>query len=453
MVGDEPVPGCRLLEDLGGSAFYKLWKVQGPDGQTKLWKVIDLVVGNAAVETRTLGLLVQLRHPNLNTLTNFWQIDDGKTLIIESEVPVASLRDRLDQTLRSGSAIPVEDLNPWIQQAAEGLDFLNSPRHQWQGSQVAIYHRALRPECLLLFQEGGKQICKVSDFGLSKPVTEEAAQHSQGLLHYDYDPPEFFEGQTSSHSDQYALAINYYELRTGSLPFSGTMLQQLQARLNDAPDLHLLSEPERSIVKKALSREPKDRYENCQAFARQLIANSVPAAAKAAEPAPAPTVRRPMPQTPNRTPLPPRVSPPDPEVPHYVAASAMVGNGTGEAPSPTVKYNPPPTTAFEPADSGAGVSLSAAKAYRPSPSSAALRPVAAAPAAAMAPAPPANKVKDLTRTSLNELRHHQSGGAPAASFSADMGTGEQKIPMVWALAILAGVLGAVYFIVSMIPAG
>lgn len=270
VVGDEPVPGYKLAADLGGSAFYKMWQVTCPDGTKKLWKVIDLVVGNAAIETRTLGLLVQLRHPNLNTLTNFWQLDDGKTLIVETDVPLFSLREQLDSYKQRNETIPRDDVLSYIEQAAEGLDFLNSPRHEFQGSRVAIYHRALRPECLLVFEEGGRRLCKVSDFGLSKPVTEEVAQHSQGLLHYDYDPPEFFEGQTAPTSDQYALAINYYELRTGVLPFTGSMLQQLQARLSDAPDLGKLAEPERSVVRKALARDPAARYDCCTTFSRQL---------------------------------------------------------------------------------------------------------------------------------------------------------------------------------------
>lgn len=277
VAGDEPVPGYRLFEEIEGSAFYKVWKVQTPEGVCRWWKIIDLIVGNAAIETRTLGLLVRLRHPHLNTLTNFWNLDDGRTLIIESDVPVRSLRALLDSRANQpGTGIPFEELVPYIEQAAEGLDFLNKPQHDYNGQQVAIYHRSLRPECLLLFEENERLVCKVSDFGLSKPVTDEVAQHSQGLLHYDYDPPEFFEGQTTPSSDQYALAVNYYELRTGRMPFAGTMLEQLQARLNDKPDLSYIDEPERSILRKALHRDPSRRFKSALDFVKHLKDGKVP---------------------------------------------------------------------------------------------------------------------------------------------------------------------------------
>ncbi|MGL4461863.1 MAG: hypothetical protein ACRC1K_06880, partial [Planctomycetia bacterium] len=101
-VGDEPIAGYKLLEDIGGTAFYRLWKVATPEGAIRLWKEIDLVVGNAAVETRMLQLLVHIRHPYLNTLTNFWNIDNGETLIIETELPSSSLRQRLTEIKRVG---------------------------------------------------------------------------------------------------------------------------------------------------------------------------------------------------------------------------------------------------------------------------------------------------------------------------------------------------------------
>lgn len=461
MVGDQPVPGYTLVEDLGGSAFYKLWRVKAADGSVRLWKVIDLVVGNAAIETRTLGLLIQLRHPHLNTLTNFWQLDDGKTLIIESETPKMSLRERLAQTRDSGEAgLAREELIDYIEQAAEGLDFLNAPRHQFQGSQVAIYHRALRPECLLLFDKGNGPVCQVSDFGLSKPVTEEVAQHSQGLVHYDYDPPEFFEGQTTPTSDQYSLAIVYYELRTGQMPFSGTMLAQLQARLNDAPNLAGLNEPERSVVKKALSRDPRQRFESCVAFAKQLRLNEAPNVV-----ADAPTAKRLTPTAPSARPVvaptpgaPPanrltptyRLTPPvnkAPELNRVVSLNPPANPAFAGMPGSTrdevsgVRYNPPPS------DLGSPKGLPPRSGEVPR-----LNPPAAAPAPSLsAVADTKNSAAfALSSGGLRDLR----GKVSANSLSdADFNVGEEtKIPVSWAVAIIAGALGLVYVVLMLLPA-
>lgn len=471
-VGQRPIPGYEIIEDLGGSAFYRMWKVRSPDGSLRWWKEIDMVVGNAAIETRTLGLLVQLRHPNLNTLTNFWQLNDGKTLVIETEVPLYSLEDRLAECLRTGQGIPAAEAQQYVVQAAEGLDFLNAPQHQFQGGQVAIYHRSLRPECLLLFPDpsGTGTVCRISDFGLSKPVSDEVSQHSQGLVNYDYDPPEFFEGQTAPTSDQYSLAINYYRLRTGGLPFSGSMLEQLQARLNDTPNLQLLEEPERSIVRKALARSPRDRFENSMAFARQLVSNAppglesaIPAASVprgAARTAPTMPARAPVPG-PHGTPAPaaaPRMPMPTVSAAssERVVAGSPGGPSLGPAGGPSlgparltpmgspggVSTRAPPRPAAEPA----GVVFHRPPAGTPPP---AARPVAME-APPMQEASAASARGPATATDLHVIRRKLTNVSPPPAMHDDgESVGEGRVPMVWVLAIVVLFLAvAIYILVQ-----
>ncbi|MFO0945842.1 MAG: protein kinase [Planctomycetota bacterium] len=488
VVGDEPVPGYKLVADLGGSAFYKMWQVACPDGSKKLWKVIDLVVGNAAIETRTLGLLVQLRHPNLNTLTNFWQLDDGKTLIVETDVPLFSLREHLNSYKQREETIPRDEVLNFIEQAAEGLDFLNSPRHEFQGSRVAIYHRALRPECLLVFEEGGRRLCKVSDFGLSKPVTEEVAQHSQGLLHYDYDPPEFFEGQTAPTSDQYALAINYYELRTGVLPFTGSMLQQLQARLSDAPDLSKLAEPERSIVRKALARDPSGRFDCCSTFARQLrqcfAMGNAPANRDLGSVASGSFNAPPGAPTGNAT-SGPRIPTPASRSGSLASFGIDPASRSGSIPSlrPTAASERPATS---PASDSVAVRASTpdANPQRPTPPSAIfnsqggtgslldrsrLTPLtppsapatsaglSATAAPAVAPLEPAGGkgLKDLSKTNLQMLRMQVTQKKHADDDDSHVGDvnfgDEKKIPIVWVVVTLVAVAGVVTLVMNLLP--
>lgn len=431
VAGDEPVPGYRLLDEMEGSAFYKVWRVQTPEGGRRWWKVVDLVVGNAAIETRTLGLLVRLRHPHLNTLTNFWNLDDGKTLVIESEVPVRSLRDLLNsRSGKDGRGVPLEELLPYFEQAAEGLDFLNKPQHDYNGQLVAIYHRSLRPECLLLFEEQGRLVCKVSDFGLSKPVTDEVAQHSQGLVHYDYDPPEFFEGQTAPTSDQYSLAINYYELRTGEMPFSGTMLEQLQARLNDKPNLSCIPEPERSIVRKALHRDPSLRFKSCLDFVKHLREGKAPEGSAASVSA-APATNA-VEGLRSANPSLSGIAAPRPTFngsgsPSWRSPAAAVAQPKAARTAPPDAGHPPltsPASGLGPAGEGAGRNFESARPYTQE-AAAVPPPKRQSPGGGSKLAPAAN---------LRSIREHINAGG--AGF-ADSYAGERRIPVVWAVAILS----------------
>lgn len=266
----------QILEDLGDFPNYSLFKVKAPNGTVKLWKKVDLQFSAASIETRLLPVIEKVQHPNLNGVSNSFLFQDKGLLFVESEFPVKTLRHRLDEIRAANpginTGIPIAELFSYIAQAAEAIDFLNTAQHPYQGKKIAIYHRALSPDSLHVFEEKNKIVCKVGDFGLAKPIVDsnEAARHSLGLTNYDYAPPEFDEGMTTNTSDQYSLATTYVELRTGRLPFTGTLLQKLQAQLSGNPDLSLLEPNERPVVARALNRDPNARFHSCKEFIKQL---------------------------------------------------------------------------------------------------------------------------------------------------------------------------------------
>ena len=87
---------------------------------------LDGKVGSA--ELRALEVIKSIRHPHL--LANFgsWQ-KDGR-LIIAMELADKTLYDRLNECLDQGlTGIPTPEIFEYFLEAANGLDFLNEPRH------------------------------------------------------------------------------------------------------------------------------------------------------------------------------------------------------------------------------------------------------------------------------------------------------------------------------------
>jgi hypothetical protein len=95
-----------------------------------------------------------------------------------------------------------------------------------------------------------------------------------GRLSARYAAPEFFDGKTSRHSDQYGLAAVYVHLRTGRPVFPGDGVQLMRAHLDAIPDLTHLPVAERPVVAKALSKRPADRWKSCRAFVEALAVQS-----------------------------------------------------------------------------------------------------------------------------------------------------------------------------------
>jgi serine/threonine-protein kinase len=264
--GVEPVPGYRLVKILGRGGFGEVWKAIGPGEIAVALKYLALDSAGAAVEARALSLMKEIRHPHLMPLFGAWE--NGGYLIMAMELAEGSLLDRYENFRRQGqTGIPREQLLEWMLEAAKGLDYLNEPHPgggtEWSGG---IQHRDIKPQNLLLV--GGS--VKVADFGLAKVMAQTMASHT-GSMTLPYAAPEFFSGQTASTSDQYSLGVTYCHLRGGRLPFQGSATEIMAGHLMQEPDLTMLPEQERSVVARALAKQPQERWHNCKAFLRALI--------------------------------------------------------------------------------------------------------------------------------------------------------------------------------------
>jgi hypothetical protein len=260
--GAEPVPGFRLTRYIYRGGCGEVWQADGPGGSQVALKFVALNTVAADVEQRALDFFTTLRHPNLIALFGSWRIPGY--LMIAMELADETLFDRH----RDGgpASFRFTELVEYMGQAARGLDYLNAPRHRPPfsgGRPVAFQHRDIKPQNLLLV--GGE--VKVGDWGLIRMLEDIIASHT-GYMTPPYAAPEFFQGKTSSTSDQYSLAVTYYFLRTGRLPFQG---DQCDGHLNRPPELDgLPTLRERLVVERALAKNPQERWANCSEFATAL---------------------------------------------------------------------------------------------------------------------------------------------------------------------------------------
>src|SRR5262249_36454771 len=196
-----------------------------------------------------------------------WEVN-GR-LVLAMELADQTLLERLGELTRHGEpGIPGPELLEYMREAAKGIDFLNEPRHRGPGGgPVGGPARDIKPQNLLLV---GSSV-KVGDFGLARLLERTITGHS-GALTPAYAAPEFFEGRTSSQSDQYSLAVTYCRLRGGRLPFTGDAAALMAGHLERPPDLTMLPGEERPVVARALAKTPSEKWASCQEFVRELTA-------------------------------------------------------------------------------------------------------------------------------------------------------------------------------------
>jgi serine/threonine protein kinase len=215
----------------------------------------------ATREIRSTETIRRLWHPNLLRVEHvFLQAD---YVVIVMELADGSLLDVLDLYINDqGTALPPDLICQYLTQIADGLDFLNTPQHRLDGKTVAFQHGDVKPTNLLLCGE----TVKLADFGLATAMTYSLEPHGRrGTL--EFAAPELFRGQLSNRTDQYALAVTYCLLRTGNLPFVDTPNRFTPAYVRSRPNLTGLTSAERSIISRALSVSPVQRWSNC----RELI--------------------------------------------------------------------------------------------------------------------------------------------------------------------------------------
>lgn len=277
--GSEPVEGHRLVRRLGTGGFGEVWMAEARGGFRVALKFVRLDEKAGAIERRSLEILKGIRHPNLLTPFGAWQIPGF--LVLAMELADRTLLDRLHEAVRQGcTGVPYNELIEYLAEAANGIDYLNAYQHALEGKEgVGVQHRDIKPQNILLVGAG----VKVADFGLARLLEHTVTSHT-GSLTVAYAPPEFFQGKTSSRSDQYSLGITYCELRGGRTPFVGSLHEIVAGHMMHPPDLTMLPADERPIVARALAKDPQQRWPSCRAFAEAIrscrpLAASVPASA------------------------------------------------------------------------------------------------------------------------------------------------------------------------------
>ncbi len=250
--------GYRLLNRLGQGAFGEVWRGEAPGRIAIAIKIIhrSLQREMAQRELQALEIIKEIRHPFLLQTHAYWSLDDY--LLIAMDLADRTLLDRQKQCREQGlPGIPVPELLRIFREAAEGIDFLLSNN---------VRHRDIKPANLLLVAGHAK----VADFGLAK--LQDAAASMTTLGTPNYMAPEVWQSKQHAASDQYALACSYAEMRLGRLPFPSCkdMVTAMSAHLWEEPDLTGLPEAEQQVLRRALGKNPEERYPTCLDFVSAL---------------------------------------------------------------------------------------------------------------------------------------------------------------------------------------
>ncbi len=205
----------------------------------------------------------RINHPNVCAIYDFGETPDGTIFLAMEFIEGDTLGDVLTT---AGGPLPLDRAANILDQTADALQAAHD---------LGIVHRDLKPDNIMIAKSRGNDLVKVVDFGIAKAMGGEEGQKvtKTGLVigTPEYMSPEQLSGDVlDGRSDVYSLALVFFRVITGTLPFPAESAQETMIkRLTDDPLTLEQALPGGSfppalqtVMDHALQRMPGDRFKH-----------------------------------------------------------------------------------------------------------------------------------------------------------------------------------------------
>lgn len=284
--------GARLLIDHSGELIAGRYRLEAPIGAggmgSAVWRGRQLPAARAvAVKLlppsdrvgrerfkRGGRIAANLNHPNIATVHDFGEADDGRLFLVMELLNGTEL----SELLKAEPRLSVERALHIAELTLCGLAHAH---------RRGVVHRDLKPANLFLVRHAeDSDFVKIIDFGISKlsgaaaPMSlfeaeEELTGSAEASGTPEYMAPEQIrQGEVEPATDLYALGVVMYRMLCGGLPFSGRAQELFEQHLSAAPPPLGCDVPPplEDFIARALQKNPADRWSSAAEMRAELLA-------------------------------------------------------------------------------------------------------------------------------------------------------------------------------------
>jgi serine/threonine-protein kinase len=198
-----------------------------------------------------------LDHPNIGTIYEIDETDDGRSYIAMAYYEGETLRDKLAR-----GPLPIDEALDVARQVATGLGAAH---------ERGIVHRDIKPANVIITPEG---VAKIVDFGVAKVAGgSDLTRTGTTVGTVAYMSPEQANSRPVDHrTDLWSLGVVLYEMLAGERPFLGAQdALVIYSILHEDPDPLSEHRPDipaavQAAAHKLLQRDPAARYQSATDF-------------------------------------------------------------------------------------------------------------------------------------------------------------------------------------------
>ncbi len=257
----DALPGFQFRECIGRSPLGELWRVETPEGELAMVKVVTGFGGqDPDEEDKAINFLRSVRHQGLLPY-EIIPSGPGRLCLLSSTVEETLWEKFQQHRAKRMQGIPRSEILPLMRQAATTLDDLYQ--------KFELLHLCINPRNLLTPPELGLLI---ADFGLAHLLWAPTGQ-SLSQLNSRYGAPELAENIIHRSCDIFSLALVYQEMVIGVHPLRAQTLRSTVTQRPTTsrgsnprimtPDLELLHPSERPVMARAFDMDPDQRFQSC----------------------------------------------------------------------------------------------------------------------------------------------------------------------------------------------
>ncbi len=213
--------------------------------------------------------LSQLHHPNIVTLFDYVETEQGIFLVMEY-VEGKQLDTYIDTVT---GPIPEEKAIPLFAQILDGVAYAHNRN---------VIHRDIKPSNIIITTEGK---AKILDFGIAKIISDsdhKLTKTGTKLGTVLFMSPEQVKGiEVDKRTDVYSLGITLFQTITGKNPFDEHQTeyevykQIVEEPLPEAKQFYVgVSNRMEQVLKKATAKDKEERFADCDEFKLALLDSS-----------------------------------------------------------------------------------------------------------------------------------------------------------------------------------